>query len=68
MESILIVDDDANLCKALSEELTEVGYDTQYLTGGEGVLDYVKNNQVDLLLLDLKKMDLICYMILILKM
>jgi DNA-binding NtrC family response regulator len=54
MESILIVDDDANLCKALSEELTEVGYDTQYLTGGEGVLDYVKNNQVDLLLLDLK--------------
>jgi DNA-binding NtrC family response regulator len=54
MESILIVDDDINLCKVLSEELTEVGYDTHYLTGGEGVLDYLKNNQVDLLLLDLK--------------
>ncbi|UCH64821.1 MAG: response regulator [Ignavibacterium sp.] len=54
MESILIVDDDVNLCKALSEELREVGYDTQYLTSGEGVLDYVKSNRVDLLLLDLK--------------
>ena len=54
MESILIVDDDFNLCKALAEELTEVGYDTHYLTSGEGVLDYVKNNRVDLLLLDLK--------------
>jgi DNA-binding NtrC family response regulator len=54
MESILIVDDDVNLCTALSEELTEVGYDTHYLTSGEGVLDYVKKNRVDLLLLDLK--------------
>jgi len=54
MESILIVDDDVNLCKALSEELAEVGYDTQYLTNGEGLLDYIKRNRVDLLLLDLK--------------
>ena len=54
MESILIVDDDVNLCNALSEELAEVGYDTHYLTSGEGVVDYVKRNRVDLLLLDLK--------------
>jgi DNA-binding NtrC family response regulator len=54
MESILIVDDDVNLCKVLSEELTEVGYDSHYLTSGEGVLDFVKTNRVDLLLLDLK--------------
>ena len=26
MESILIVDDDVNLCTMLSEELTEIGY------------------------------------------
>jgi two-component system NtrC family response regulator len=54
MESILIVDDDVNLCTMLSEELTEIGYDTYFLTGGERVLDYVQNNTVDLLLLDLK--------------
>ena len=28
MESILIVDDDVNLCNELNEELREVGYDT----------------------------------------
>jgi len=54
MESILIVDDDVNLCTVLSEELTEVGYETYFLTNGNGVLDYVKNNQVDVILLDLK--------------
>ena len=54
MESILIVDDDFNLCTMLSEELTEIGYDTYFLTSGEHVLEYVQNNQVDLILLDLK--------------
>ncbi len=54
MESILIVDDDLKLCTMLSEELTEVGYDTYFLNSGEGVLEYVQNNQVDLILLDLK--------------
>jgi DNA-binding NtrC family response regulator len=53
MESILIVDDDVNLCTMLSEELTEVGYETYFLTNGDGVLEYIRNNQVDLLLLDL---------------
>ncbi len=54
METILIVDDDVNLCTILSEELTEIGYDTYFLTTGEGVLEYIQNNQVDLILLDLK--------------
>lgn len=54
MESILIVDDDVNLCEMLSGELAEIGYHTHFLTGGEGVLEYVKNNRVDLILLDLK--------------
>jgi DNA-binding NtrC family response regulator len=54
MESILIVDDDVNLCAMLSEELTEIGYDTYFLTGGEKVVEYVSNNTVDLILLDLK--------------
>ena len=54
MESILVVDDDVNLCTVLSEELTEIGYDTYFLTSGERVLEYVQNNHVDLILLDLK--------------
>jgi len=54
MESILIVDDDVNICTMLSEELTEIGYDTYFLTSGQGVLEYVQNNHIDLILLDLK--------------
>ena len=54
MESILIVDDDINLCTVLSEELAKVGYETNFLTGGENVSDYVKTNPVELILLDLK--------------
>ncbi len=54
MESILIVDDDFNVCTMLSEELAEIGYDTYFLTSGERVLEYVQNNHVDLILLDLK--------------
>jgi len=53
MERILIVDDDIDLCTVLSEELAEVGYDTHFLTSGDGVKDYVLNNPVDLILLDL---------------
>ena len=54
MESILIVDDDINLCTVLSEELKAVGYETSYLTDGEEVAKVLQNQNVDLLLLDLK--------------
>ena len=54
MESILIVDDDVNLCTVLSEELKAVGYETSYLTDGEEVAKVLQNQKVDLLLLDLK--------------
>jgi len=54
MESILIVDDDINLCTVLSEELSAIGYETNFLTGGEKVADFIKEKKVDLLLLDLK--------------
>ena len=54
MESILIVDDDVDLCTLLSEELKEIGYDTNFLTSWEQVLEYVQSNQTDLILLDLK--------------
>jgi len=54
MESILIVDDDVNLCTVLSEELKAVGYETSYLTDGEEVPKVLQRQKVDLLLLDLK--------------
>ena len=54
MESILIVDDDLNLCTVLKEELEEVGYNSNFVNSGYEALDFLKNNQVDLILLDLK--------------
>ena len=54
MESILIVDDDVNLCSALKDELIEVGYDVDYVNSGDDAFKYLSGNEVDLLLLDLK--------------
>jgi DNA-binding response OmpR family regulator len=54
MESILIVDDDTNLCSALKEELLEVGYDVDYVNSGDEAFQYISGRLVDLLLLDLK--------------
>ena len=54
MESILIVDDDFNLCTVLKEELVEVGYDVDFVNGGEDAFPYLNMHQVDLILLDLK--------------
>jgi len=53
MESILIVDDDLAVCTTLKEELSEVGYETDFLLRGTEVYDYLKTNSVDLILLDL---------------
>ena len=53
MESILIVDDDINLCNVLSEELNEAGYNAKFLLGGENVVKYLIDNKTDLVLLDL---------------
>ncbi len=54
MESILIVDDDLKLCTVLKEELTEVGYNVDYVNNGFDVFGFIRSNPVDLLLLDLK--------------
>lgn len=55
MDYILIVDDDENLCKLLSEELTEIGFQANFVTGGQEAMEYIESgNQVDLVLLDLK--------------
>lgn len=55
MESILIVDDDINLCEALSEELSENGYETKFVTSADDAVKAVSApNNFDLILLDLK--------------
>lgn len=58
MEAILVVDDDINLCTALKDELTEVGYDAQYVTNGFDAIEHLRNNKTDLVLLDLKMPDM----------
>ena len=55
MESILIVDDDVNLCTTLRDELIEVGYIAYSVFNADEALKYLLSNKtVDLILLDLK--------------
>ncbi len=54
MESILIVDDDINLCTVLREELEEVGYEADFVNNGFAAFDYLGKKRADLILLDLK--------------
>ena len=54
MESILVVDDDINLCSVLSEELIEVGFTSNFVTSADAALRFIESNAVDLMLLDLK--------------
>lgn len=54
-EKILIVDDDIDLCTLLSEELIEIGYETDFVTSADDAIIYMQNNQIpELILLDLK--------------
>ncbi len=42
MESILIVDDDFNLCTVLKEELFEVGYDVDFVNNGDDAFPFFR--------------------------
>jgi len=53
MDSILIVDDDIKLCTTLSEDLSDLGYTTNYVTSVEDALQFISSSKVDLILLDL---------------
>lgn len=55
LASILIVDDDINLCRVLSEELKEVGYDTEFVNDADSLFKFLaEGKHLDLILLDLK--------------
>ena len=53
LESILIADDDIGFCTVLSEELREVGYNVDLVHNGQEAIEYLAENKVDILLLDL---------------
>lgn len=55
MESILIVDDDVNLCTVLREELLEIGYTAYSVNSADAAFNFLESGRlVDLILLDLK--------------
>jgi len=56
-ERILIVDDDPLLCKLLRMALGRAGYETAEAYAGDAALNYLKNNPVDLILLDVMMAD-----------
>ncbi|WP_394250218.1 response regulator transcription factor [Vibrio profundi] len=52
MSRVLVVDDDIQLCELLSEVLVEEGYHVHAVHCGESALEFIQNNPVDLVLLD----------------
>lgn len=55
MESILIVDDDVNLCTVLEEELNEIGYTASSVNSADAAFEFLEGGRnIDLILLDLK--------------
>lgn len=56
--TILIIDDDQSLCEILTNTLEYVGYKTQSINSGKAGLQRVGEEEVDLVLLDLKLPDI----------
>ena len=52
MATILVVDDNLDACQPLAKLLSYMGYHGVCVTSGEAALDYVRNNPVQLMLLD----------------
>ena len=57
-EKILIVDDDPLLCNLLRMALGREGYETFETYSGDEALDYLEDNLVDLILLDVMMADI----------
>lgn len=56
-QRILIVDDDALMCKLLHIALSREGYDVHTVYSGPAALEYLGNHEVDLILLDVMMAD-----------
>lgn len=53
MRKILIIEDDLDICLELQKLLRDNNYDASYLSDFSNILDYIKNNNFDLILLDI---------------
>src|SRR5262245_18179969 len=56
--SLLVVDDDPDICRNLSDILTDLGYRVDTATGGLAALELVRQRPYDVALLDLKMPDM----------
>jgi CheY-like chemotaxis protein len=52
MQTILVVDDNLDVCKPLATLIRHLGYDSHYATGGEAALKFVDNALPALVILD----------------
>ena len=52
--SVLIVDDDANVCSSLSQVLEKKGYDTTTIDSGQHAIELSKKKPFDAILMDVK--------------
>jgi putative two-component system response regulator len=57
-ESVLIVDDDPLLCSLLRIALRREGYETHEVYHGQAALEYLQEQTVDLILLDVMMADI----------
>lgn len=57
-DKILIVDDDALMCRLLHIALEREGYESHEVYSGSDALDYLADHPVDLILLDVMMADL----------
>lgn len=55
---ILIVDDDALMCKLLHMTLSRDGYESHEVYSGPAALEYIEEHDVDLILLDVMMADI----------
>ncbi len=58
VEKILVVDDDPKICKSLTDRLKAEGFDTLQSLNGTDCLEIIKNQKIDLVLLDLMLPDM----------
>ncbi|MEN3013113.1 MAG: response regulator [Endomicrobiia bacterium] len=58
MKKILIVEDEELLLDAFSSALKKRNYDVVGISNGKDAIDYVKDNSVDLIILDIKLPDM----------
>ena len=55
---VLVVDDEPSICKALTIALSRAGYDALSAQSGEAALAVVRNEHIDVLLIDLRIPDM----------